>query len=144
MVRVLVVEDNPHVARLIREGLAGGTKRAFGDRYSFEFDTAANGRDALDKLWHQKPRFDALIIDVYLPILDGPAVIRELRGAEALRDTPVIAVSAGGKQARAEALEAGANAFLEKPMRLSEIMSSMQALLDLDTSMARAPSNRPH
>jgi uncharacterized protein (TIGR02266 family) len=48
--RVLVVEDNPHVAKLIRDGLRGSGKRAFGDDLAFNFRTASNGREALDLL----------------------------------------------------------------------------------------------
>ncbi len=126
VISVLVVEDNPHVSRLIRDGLSGGTKRAFGDAVQFTFQSAANGRDALDKL--QAGDFDVLVIDVYLPVMDGPAVISAVRADERLADMPIIAVSAGGKPAREAALTAGANFFLEKPMRLREVIETMRKL----------------
>jgi uncharacterized protein (TIGR02266 family) len=127
VIRVLVVEDNVHVARLIREGLAGGTKRAFGGHLQFQFDNASNGREALDKLHSNPP--DLLVIDVYLPVMDGPAVIRAVRSDDALRSLPIIAVSAGGSAAREEALKAGADFFLDKPMRLRQIIDSMRKLM---------------
>jgi CheY-like chemotaxis protein len=95
VVRVLVVEDNPHVAAFIEAGLAG--RPAPGRR-------VVRGRDR-----GQRPRragaagqapFDALIIDVYLPVIDGAHVIEQVRSRLGLVDLPVIAVSAGGEAAR--------------------------------------------
>jgi uncharacterized protein (TIGR02266 family) len=124
--RVLVVEDNKHVAQLITEGLRGSSRRDFGG-VSFVFRAAEDGRAAIDILRREK--FDALIIDVYLPILDGPRVIQQARGELGLTELPIIAVSAGGESARRSALEAGANIFLDKPMRLRQVIDTMQRLL---------------
>lgn len=124
--RVLVVEDNKHVAQLITEGLRGSSRRDFGG-VSFVFRNAEDGRAAIEILRREK--FDALIIDVYLPILDGPRVIMQARTELGLVDLPIIAVSAGGDAARRSALEAGANIFLDKPMRLRQVIDTMQRLL---------------
>ena len=124
--RVLVVEDNKHVAQLITEGLRGSARRDFGG-VSFVFRSAEDGRAAIDILRREK--FDALIIDVYLPIMDGPRVIQQARGELGLIDLPIIAVSAGGESARRSALDAGANIFLDKPMRLRQVIDTMQRLL---------------
>jgi uncharacterized protein (TIGR02266 family) len=124
--RVLVVEDNKHVAQLITEGLRGSSRRDFGG-VSFVFRNAEDGRAAVEILRREK--FDALIIDVYLPILDGPRVILQARTELGLGDLPIIAVSAGGDAARRSALEAGANIFLDKPMRLRQVIDTMQRLL---------------
>lgn len=124
--RVLVVEDNKHVAQLITEGLRGSSRRDFGG-VSFVFRNAEDGRAAVEIL--RKEKFDALIIDVYLPILDGPRVIMQARTELGLTDLPIIAVSAGGDAARHSALDAGANIFLDKPMRLRQVIDTMQRLL---------------
>jgi uncharacterized protein (TIGR02266 family) len=129
LMRVLVVEDNPHVAQLIRDGLRGSEKRTFQDM-AFNFRTASNGSEALELL--QAERFDALIIDVYLPVLDGPAVIQKIREDERTRALPIIAVSAGGDSARDAARGAGANFFLHKPMRLRQIIDTMQQLVTIN------------
>jgi CheY-like chemotaxis protein len=126
---VLVVEDNPHVAQLIRDGLTGGTKRELGERVSFVFHGAANGREALEVLRAQT--IDLLIVDVYLPVMDGPHVIREVRRDAALAKLPIIAVSAGGAPARASAIAAGADFFLDKPMRLADVVATMRRLMGL-------------
>jgi uncharacterized protein (TIGR02266 family) len=128
--RVLVVEDNKHVAQLITEGLRGSSRRDFGG-ISFVFRNAEDGRQAIEILRQEK--FDALIIDVYLPVIDGPSVIRQARAELGLGDLPIIAVSAGGDSARRSALEAGANMFLDKPMRLRQVIDTMQRLLSAKT-----------
>jgi uncharacterized protein (TIGR02266 family) len=125
--RVLVVEDNHHVAALIQEGLRGSTRRDFGGGISFVFRNAEDGRAAIDLL--RREPFDALIIDVYLPIIDGPKVIAHARTELGLETLPIIAVSAGGDAARRSALEAGANIFLDKPMRLRQVIDTIQRLL---------------
>ena len=125
--RVLVVEDNRHVAELIQDGLRGSSKRDFGGVISFAFRSAEDGRQAVEIL--RREAFDALIIDVYLPVLDGPKVISQARSELGLADLPIIAVSAGGEAARHAALEAGANIFIDKPMRLRQVIDTIQRLL---------------
>lgn len=127
LLRVLVVEDNRHVAELIQSGLTGSQRRDFGGGVSFVFRNAEDGRSALEML--RDEAFDMLIIDVYLPILDGPTVIALARRELGLDELPIIAVSAGGDPARDAAIEAGANIFLDKPMRLRKVIETMQRLL---------------
>jgi uncharacterized protein (TIGR02266 family) len=131
VLRVLVVEDNPHVSSLIRDGLKGSSRRSFGEDLAFKFATAENGRDALHLLGTQS--FDAIIVDVYLPIVDGANVITQARETLGLTDLPIIAISAGGDSARASALAAGANIFLDKPMRLRQVIETMRELMKLGT-----------
>ncbi|MCA9673530.1 MAG: TIGR02266 family protein [Myxococcales bacterium] len=129
VIRVLVVEDNPHVAELIREGIRGSGKRSFGGELSFEFAEAADGAEALELLGAEP--FDVVIVDIYLPIVDGAQVIAAVRQRLGLADLPIIAVSAGGESARASALAAGANIFIDKPMRLRQVIDTMRALMKL-------------
>jgi len=125
--RVLVVEDNKHVASLINDGLKGASRREFGGGVSFAVSNAEDGRQAVEILRREK--FDALIVDVYLPVIDGARVIQTARGELGLADLPIIAVSAGGDSARKSALDAGANIFLDKPMRLRQVIDTIQKLL---------------
>jgi uncharacterized protein (TIGR02266 family) len=127
LLRVLIIEDNKHIAELIQQGLTGSTRRDFGGTVSFVFRNAEDGRAALEIL--RSEPFDAVIIDVYLPIVDGPQVISMARSELGLVDLPIIAVSGGGEQARDLALGAGANIFLDKPMRLRRVIETMQRLL---------------
>jgi uncharacterized protein (TIGR02266 family) len=129
VLKVLVVEDNTHVADLIRDGLRGSSKRNFEDSMQFDFRTAPNGREAIVLL--RRESFDLAIIDVYLPIVDGAQVIATARKELELTSLPIIAVSAGGESARRQALEAGADMFLEKPMRLRQVIETMRQLMKL-------------
>jgi uncharacterized protein (TIGR02266 family) len=126
VVRVLVVEDNPHVAELIRAGLKATALRSFGNELAFSFAIATNGADAVALL--EQDAFDVAIIDVYLPIMDGAQVIARVRRELGLTDLPIIAVSAGGMSARDSAIVAGANFFLDKPMRLRQVVDTMRQL----------------
>jgi uncharacterized protein (TIGR02266 family) len=130
ILRVLVVEDNPHVAALIREGLAAGSRRELSGKVSFQFTTVGNGRDALAAV--RAARYDVMIVDIYLPVLDGAQVIAAVRADAERRALPIVAVSGGGQPARAAAMAAGADFFLDKPMRLADIVATMRRLLPLD------------
>jgi uncharacterized protein (TIGR02266 family) len=127
--QVLVVEDNPHVAKLIREGLNGSARRELGGRVTFYCHMAANGREALTLIRGQP--FDIVIVDIYLPILDGAQLIGQVRADEALRHLPIVAVSGGGQSAREAALSAGADFFIDKPMRLADIFATMRRLIPI-------------
>jgi uncharacterized protein (TIGR02266 family) len=126
--RVLVVEDNRHVATLIEDGLRGSVRRQTAvPGVSFSVRNAEDGRQAVEIL--RQEQFDALIVDVYLPVLDGAKLIQIARGELGLSDLPIIAVSAGGDSARRSALEAGANIFIDKPMRLRQVIETIHRLL---------------
>jgi uncharacterized protein (TIGR02266 family) len=127
VVKVLVVEDNRHVAQLINDGLRGAAKRDFGGGVSFAISSAEDGREAIEAL--RRDAFDALIIDIYLPVVDGAKVISTARTELGLSRLPIIAVSAGGDSARKSALSAGANIFLDKPMRLRQVIDTIQKLI---------------
>jgi CheY-like chemotaxis protein len=121
VLRVLLVEDNHHVADLIKGGL-----RAVTDELMFELKTASDGREAL-KLLSTTP-FDLAIVDIYLPVVDGAEVIRRARGELALGRLPILAVSAGGQSAREAAVSAGASEFVDKPVRLRQVVDLVKKL----------------
>jgi type IV pilus assembly protein PilZ len=132
VVEVLVVDDNPLVSTLIRDGLTAGANRELKDRVSFRFHEAKDGRAAVELL--RRHRVDLVILDVYLPVLDGVQVIREARAEGLLDGVPVIAVSGGGTEARTAMLAAGADFFIDKPMRLADIVATMRRLSGLKLS----------
>ena len=98
IVRVLLVEDNPHVAELITDGLDGAARRDLAGRVAFIFDVVGDGQMALERLGEIDP--DLIILDVYMPVMDGAAFLRHLRARPQQSSTPVIALSAGGPAAR--------------------------------------------
>jgi CheY-like chemotaxis protein len=124
--RVLIAEDNAHICELVKNGLTTATRRELRDM-AFEFNTALDGGAALELLKHEQ--FDAAIVDIYLPVLDGGALIRQIRTTLGLPRMPVIALSGGGEAARNAALRAGASTFLDKPIRLRSIVETLRQLI---------------
>jgi two-component system chemotaxis response regulator CheY len=130
-VRVLVAEDNPFIADLVRTGLARALKQRVDGEVRFAFENALDGKEALSKLTAQ--RFDILILDVMMPVLDGVQLLRLVRADPRLRATKVLAMSAGGAEAEQDVLRAGADFFLEKPIQLSLLVETLLALLQIPT-----------
>jgi CheY-like chemotaxis protein len=129
IVHVLLVEDNPHVAELITDGLEGAARRDLGGKVSFTFDLCDNGQLALDRLRKAPP--DLIIMDVYMPVMDGAQFLRHVRSLDTEMRIPVIALSAGGPAAREAALAAGADVYLDKPIRLAEVFKQATKLLEI-------------
>jgi two-component system, OmpR family, phosphate regulon response regulator PhoB len=116
--RVLVVDDEAPLRELIVVTL--------GD--AFRSEEAADGEAALALL--ARDPHDLVFLDVMLPGLSGIDVLRRMRADPALRDVPVVVVSAWqGPEDIAVALESGANGFLEKPFRVDELASFARGLV---------------
>jgi two-component system, OmpR family, alkaline phosphatase synthesis response regulator PhoP len=115
--RVLVVEDDPHLAAGLVENL-----RAEG----YEVAAVSNGRAALD--WLRASRCALIVLDVMLPELDGLGVCRTLRAQG--DTTPVLFLTARGDPAdRVRGLEAGGDDYLAKPFHLEEFLLRVRAIL---------------
>jgi len=126
VIELLVVEDNPHIAELIEQGLLASMRRDTACP-SFSIRSAPDGRSALEAL--KAAPCDVMIIDIYLPVIDGSRVISTARGPLGLQDMAIIAFSGGGDAARDAALDAGANAFIDKPLRLRQVLETIQRLV---------------
>jgi two-component system, OmpR family, response regulator len=115
-VRVLVVEDDPKVRGLLRRGL---------EQQSFAVAVAADGAEAL---WRaRESSFDAIVLDVMLPDIDGFSVCGQLRvdGSWA----PILMLTAlDDVQDRVRGLNAGADDYLVKPFDLAELVARLRAL----------------
>jgi len=115
--RLLVVEDES----LLRQQLKMGLERA-----GYVVDDAADGRTGLFQATEHD--YDAAIIDLGLPQLDGISVIRKLR--EAGKRYPVLILTARGDwQDKVAGLDAGADDYVVKPFQLEEIQARLNALL---------------
>ena len=117
--RILIVEDKPEVARWEMRHLDAG--------YAFYF--AADGVQALQKAEEIVP--DLIITDVMMPVMDGLEFCRKVRSAELLSHIPVIMVTAKAEhEDRLRGLEAGADAYLEKPYDDKELLIRVRMLLE--------------
>jgi len=115
--RLLIIEDERKTAALL-----GSTLRQEGFEVVYAHDGAAGLNVALEQ------SFDALLVDIMLPKLDGLSLVRQLR-AEG-HTTPVIMLSARGEvEQRVEGLDAGADDYLPKPFAMSELMARLRSLL---------------
>jgi CheY-like chemotaxis protein len=121
--RVLLAEDNQHVADLYRFAL----KRL--KNVAMELEHARDGHEALRSVFRQRP--DLLLLDLVMPVLDGVEVLRRLRASPEHRTLPVVVISAADRQVRLAAEEAGADVILRKPVRSSDVVDTVRALLAL-------------
>ena len=113
---VLVVEDDPRVARLVERALSEAGHRA---------ETAPDGADGLTRA--QTGAFDVVVLDVMLPELDGLTVCRTMR-QQGVR-TPVLLLTARDAiPDRVRGLDAGADDYLVKPFALEELLARVRAL----------------
>jgi len=103
---ILVIEDNEANLYLMRFLL---------ERHGFAVRAARNGRNGIEMAKLVAPA--AILLDIQLPLLDGYAVARELRSYPGLRSVPIIAVTSHAMPGdREKCLEAGATAYIEKPI----------------------------
>ena len=127
--RVLVAEDNPLVREMLRFGVRKFHGTGPASRRELEVIEAENGREAWEQI--SGGVADLAIIDYYMPIMNGAQLIRKIRETETLQSLPVIVVSVGGEEARQDSYAAGADLFLDKPVLLGQLFSSLRRLLGL-------------
>ena len=122
--RILVVEDDNKIASFIVKGL----KQA-----GYAVDRCADGEEGL--IFAETTPYDAAVVDIMLPKLDGLSLVQRLRGKK-IR-TPVIILSAKATvDDRIKGLEAGADDYLTKPFAFSELSARVQALIRRATQVA--------
>lgn len=115
--RVLVVEDEPKLLKLLGQGLAEA---------GFSVDGAADGARGLADA--RTGRYDAVVLDLMLPGMPGIDVLRALRKEG--RATPVLILTArDGVEARVAGLDAGADDWMTKPFALAELTARLRALI---------------
>lgn len=117
--RVLVVEDDIQVLRLLRVNL---------EMEDYEVVVAEDGEEALDAVEGWTP--DLIVSDVMMPGMDGVELVRRLRDCEKTKDTPIIILSAKAQQDDIEAgIRAGADRYLTKPFDPSELLTVVSEFL---------------
>lgn len=118
-IRILIIEDTPAVSHYMMRQLSPD--------YSFYF--ALTGDEGLEKAKNIVP--DPIITDIMMPGMDGLELCRQVRESELLNHIPVIMVTAkASSEDRLKGLEAGADAYLEKPFRADELKVRVEKLLE--------------
>jgi CheY-like chemotaxis protein len=119
MIKVLIAEDNAVNRELLRELLEARGYTVF---------EACDGQEALHMIEQAQP--ELLLLDIGMPVLDGFAVIRRIRGNPRLALLPVVAVTAYAMQGdREKILNSGFDGYLSKPLNSSSLTEELDRLL---------------
>jgi len=107
---VLVADDYPDIRRMMRTLL---------ERHGFTVIEATNGVEAVDKAVAERP--DIILMDLAMPLMSGIEATRTLRKHEELSRIPIIAITAFGEEFRSEAIAAGCDEIMQKPVDLNRL-----------------------
>lgn len=117
--RVLVVDDDPHVLKLLRLNF---------ELEGYDVVSATNGEDALKLIASKKP--DVVVCDVMMPGMNGLEVVRRVREDEAFANLPIVIVSAKAQVGDVSAGEgAGADAYVTKPFDPQDLLDAVGRVL---------------
>lgn len=114
--RILVVDDEPQLTRVLRTGLSS---------HGYDVRVAADGLSALDTFgdWHP----DLVVTDIAMPHIDGLELCRRLR---AISSVPILVLSARGEEkTKVEALDLGADDYVTKPFGIDELLARVRVAL---------------
>src|SRR4026209_2093760 len=114
--RVLVVDDEPQITRVLRTVLTS---------QGYQVRTASEGEAALTSFAEFRP--ELVITDLYMPHMDGVELCRRIR---ALSPVPIIVLSVKGEEkTKVEALDSGADDYVTKPFGMDELLARVRAAL---------------
>ena len=114
--RVLVVDDEPQITRVLRTVLTG---------QGYQVRTAGEGESALSDFTEWRP--ELVITDLFMPHMDGVELCRRIR---AISNVPIIVLSVKGEErTKVEALDSGADDYVTKPFGIDELLARVRAAL---------------
>src|SRR5690242_6157639 len=123
--RILIVEDEPDLLRALTQALREA---------GYAVDTAEDGEDGLFKA--ESWEYDAVVLDIMLPKMDGWEVLRRLRKT---KKTPVLMLTARDQsRERVRGLDTGADDYVVKPFDLPELLARLRALIRRTANQSRA------
>jgi len=114
--KILIVDDESFNVDVLLQEL---------EELEYELITASNGKEALDQIKKQQP--DLILLDLMMPILDGFAVLSEIKSDNDLRDIPVIIVSAASdSKSIVKGIKQGADDYITKPIDAESLKSKLK------------------
>lgn len=126
MPKILLVEDHQEIWDFLSRRLT---------RRGYEVVVAEDGQQGLDKARSDAP--DLVLLDMNLPVMDGWTVARTLKGEDATKAIPIIALTAHAMAGdREKALAAGCNDYHAKPIDFSQLTDQIEAALGASSSTA--------
>jgi two-component system chemotaxis response regulator CheY len=118
----LIVEDSPMMRQLLVFALARVK--------NLRVTEADDGVDGLRKL--ASARYDIIVTDINMPIMDGLKLVRKIRTDERHKDVPVIVITTeGSKEDRERAMALGASAYITKPIQAPQVIETVKELLKI-------------
>lgn len=124
MQSILVVDDNEEIRNLLKEALG---------KEGYHVFEGADGRESIELLEALSP--DMMLVDIFMPNMNGLELLVEIRKRGFA--TPVIVISGAGDALMAQkTLDAGANAFMSKPLKMKELVQAVTTHLDVKTAAA--------
>ncbi len=114
--RILVAEDEQEIANALKKIL---------EKERYAVDVVYNGRDAIDYI--DQIEYDALILDIMMPVMDGLAVLKQIR-REGIFTPTLFLTARGDLDDRVAGLDAGADDYLPKPFAAKELAARVKAL----------------
>ncbi len=119
MIKILVVDDEPHITELIQFNL---------ELNDYLVEVAGDGKEAIEKA--KSGQFDLIILDVMLPYVDGFGVLKILKKDNKYRDVPILMLTAKSSETdKVLGLETGADDYLTKPFSIKELVARVNVLL---------------
>jgi CheY-like chemotaxis protein len=119
--RILIVDDEPFNVDYLRQEL---------EELGYETMSARNGQEALRRVAADPP--DLILLDILMPVMDGFAVCRALKGDDATRLMPIVIMTTlDGIEDRIKGIEAGADDFLTKPVNHRQLIARLRTTLQL-------------
>jgi len=117
--KILIVDDEPFNVDVLQQEL---------EELNYQIITAFNGQEALDKIKNQQP--DLILLDLMMPVLDGFSVLSEIKADNALRDIPVIIVSAADdSKTIVKGIKQGADDYITKPVDATHLVRKVKEYL---------------
>ncbi|MCI0571708.1 MAG: TIGR02266 family protein [Myxococcaceae bacterium] len=125
--RVLIVEDNPHIIEMYSYVLKKLAQGELAGKVPLQVHFAQDGHAALLQL--RERRFHLVMTDLYMPVMDGFALVERIREEKSLQGIPVVVISAGGMDAQERAMALGVDMYLRKPVKFVEVLETVKQLL---------------
>ncbi|MDR7149341.1 DNA-binding response OmpR family regulator [Hydrogenophaga palleronii] len=117
--KILIADDEPNILISLEFLMK---------REGYEVVVARDGQEAIDAIERERPAL--VLLDVMMPIKTGFDVCHEVRASETLRDTPILMLTAKGRDTDvAKGLALGANAYMTKPFSTKELVQKVREML---------------
>ena len=116
--RILLIDDDPKILTLEKTILTQG---------GFSVDMAQDGPEGLTKL--KASKYDAIVLDVMMPVMDGYEVARQIKQLESYKEVPIVMVTAATERdAMKQGFTSGAMVFMSKPFTAAKLLSAIQTV----------------